>query len=80
MKASKKKKKSVTVKWAKTKNAKKYKVYLSKKQKKGYKAVKTTTKTKTVLKLKKGTYFLKVKAVNKTKSGSFSKVCKVRVK
>lgn len=80
VKASKKKKKSVTVKWAKTKNAKKYKVYLSKKQKKGYKAVKTTTKTKTVLKLKKGTYFVKVKAVNKTKSGSFSKVCKVRVK
>lgn len=46
---------------------KKYKVYISKKQKKGYKAVKTTTKTKTVLKLKKGTYFVKVKAVNKTK-------------
>lgn len=62
------------------------KVKASKKKKKSvtvkWAKTKNAKKYKVYLskKQKKGTYFVKVKAVNKTKSGSFSKVCKVRVK
>lgn len=77
-------KKKVTVKWKKTSNAKGYQVYVSKKDKKHFKKQATVKKTKTVLKLKKGLYYIKVRAYNKagntTRNGAFSKVLKVRVK
>ena len=58
-------KKKVTVTFAKASGASKYKIYRSAKKTKGYKAIKTTTKTKYVdKKVKKGKkYYYKVKSV-----------------
>ena len=80
----KKKKKSVKLTWKKVSNAKGYQVYISKKKKSGYKKTATVIKAKTTLKLKKGTYYVKVRAYNKsgsaTKKGAFSSPVKVKIK
>lgn len=76
--------KKVTVKWKKVSKAKGYQVFVSKKDKKHFKKQATVKKTKAVLKLKKGLYYVKVRAYNKsgktTRNGAFSKTVKVRVK
>lgn len=63
---SKKAKKSVKLTWKKASRAKGYQVYVSKKNKKHFKKSATVKKTKKTLKLKKGTYYVKVRAYNKT--------------
>lgn len=77
-------KKKVTVKWKKASKAKGYQVYVSKKDKKHFKKQAAVKKTKAVLKLKKGLYFVKVRAYNKVgntmRKGAFSKIVKIRVK
>lgn len=81
---NKKTKKSVKFTWKKAKNATAYQIYMSKKKKSGYKKQATTTSLKKTLKLKKGTYYVKVRAYNKSgnfyKYGKFSTVLKVKVK
>lgn len=81
---SKKSTKKVTLTWKKAANAKGYQVVVSKKNKKHFKKVKTVKKNKAVLKWKKGTYYVKVRAYNKsgktTKTGKYSKTIKVVVK
>ena len=81
---NKKTKKSVKFTWKKAKNATAYQIYISKKKKSGYKKQATTTSLKKTLKLKKGTYYVKVRAYNKSgsfyKYGKFSTVLKVKVK
>ena len=81
---SKKAKKSVKLTWKKASRAKGYQVYVSKKNKKHFKKSATVKKTKKTLKLKKGTYYVKVRAYNKVgkqvKTGKFSKIVKVKVK
>ena len=60
---SKKAKKSVKLTWKKASRAKGYQVYVSKKNKKHFKKSATVKKTKKTLKLKKGTYYVKVRAI-----------------
>lgn len=79
------KKQKVTLSWKKVSGAKGYEIYVSKNNKKNFrkqKAVKNTTKA--TLKLKKGTYFIKVRAYNQSgkvkKTGGFSGAVKVKVK
>lgn len=83
VKNSRKKKKTVTVTWKKVSGATGYKVYLSKKKNKSYRKKTTVKKTKAVLKLKKGTYYIKVRAYTKSgttiRSGAMSKPLKVFV-
>lgn len=79
------KKKKITVKWKKTKNAKGYRVRytLDKKFKKGVKSIKTRKTRAVIKKLKKGkTYFIKVDAfaADKKTYGKVSSVVKVKVK
>ena len=79
------KKKKITVKWKKTKNAKGYRVRytLDKKFKKGVKSIKTRKTRVVIKKLKKGkTYFIKVDAfaADKKNYGKVSSVVKVKVK
>ncbi len=81
------KKKAVSLKWKKVKNAKKYQIQysLNKKFKSG-KKFKTKTKytsklTFTIKKLtKKKTYFFRVRAVNGKQIGQWSKTKKVKIK
>lgn len=82
---SKGKKKKVTLTWKKVSDAKGYEIYVSKYKKKKYKKQKTVAKaTKAILKLEKGTYFIKVRAYawsgQVKKTGDFSAVVKVKVK
>ena len=81
LKASKVKAKSVKLSWSKVKKATKYEIYRST-DKKNWKLVKTTDKTSvTIKKLKTGkTYYFKVRALTKKKTGVFSKVKKVTPK
>ena len=72
-------KKKVTVTFAKASGASKYKIYRSAKKTKGYKAIKTTTKTKYVdKKVKKGKrYYYKVKSIRTvigTVNSGYSKI------
>ncbi len=80
----KKKKKTVTLTWKKTTNATSYQIYISKKKNSGYKKTATTKGLKKALKLKKGTYYVKVRAYNKSgyfyKYGKFSNVVKIKIK
>lgn len=87
VKKSKKAKKTVKLTWKKAANAKGYQVYTLKKAaagKKRYTKKATVKKNTAAIKLKKGTYKIKVRAYNKsgkkTKNGSFSKVITVKVK
>lgn len=75
-------KKKATLTITKTKGAKKYEIYRSKKKNKGFKRIKTTSKLKYTnknLKSKK-TYYYKVRAIDGKYKGDFSKVYKVKVK
>ena len=79
------KKKKVTLTWQKASAAKGYEIYISNKKNKNYKKQKTVkNKTKATLKLKKGTYFIKVRAYNQSgkvkKSGAYSNIVKLKVK
>lgn len=69
---------SITLTWKKTKNAKKYQVYMSTAKKGKYKKVATLKKSKktyTVSGLKASTrYYFKVRALNGKKKGKYSKV------
>lgn len=81
---SKAKKKKVKLSWKKASNAKGYEIYVAKTKKKNFKKQKTVKNTtKTTLKLKKGTYYIKVRAYNKSgkvkKTGAYSSVVKVKV-
>lgn len=81
VKKSKKKKKSIKLSWRKSQNATIYRVYISKKRKKGYKLLTKTRKTKITFKRKKGTYYVKVRAYRNTGFHSaYSKVLKIKVK
>lgn len=84
VKKSKKVKKTVAVSWKKVSKATGYKVYLSKKKSKGYKRKITTKKTKYMIQLKAGTYYVKVRAYiksgKKITNGSYSKPLKIKVK
>lgn len=73
---------SISLSWKKATGAKKYKVYRSSKEGKGYKLVKTTTKTNFVnSKLKYSTrYYYKVKAVNASGEGKFSKIKSIKTR
>ncbi|MCH5268068.1 MAG: hypothetical protein J1E62_06965 [Lachnospiraceae bacterium] len=82
---SKAKKKKVKLSWKKASNAKGYEIYVAKKKKINFKKNKTVINmTKATLKLKKGTYFIKIRAYNKSgkvkKTGAFSSTIKVKVK
>lgn len=73
---------SITLKWYKAKNAKKYQVYRATKKYGKYKRMWTTTKrsyTNTCLSFNK-TYYYKVRAVNGKKKGSFSKIKSVKTR
>lgn len=84
VKKTKKAKKTVVLSWKKVSKATGYQVYLSKKKNKGYKRKITTKKTKCTIRLKAGTYYVKVRAYKKsgkkTKNGSYSKPLKIKVK
>lgn len=84
VKKTKKVKKTVVLSWKKVSKATGYKVYLSKKKNKGYKRKITTKKTKCTIRLKAGTYYVKVRAYKKsgkkTMNGSYSKPLKIKVK
>lgn len=68
---------SITLKWKKAKNAKKYQIYQLKSK---YKKIKTTKKRKFKVKnlTPKTVYKFKVRAINGKKKGKFSKVLKVK--
>lgn len=80
------KKRKLTITWKKTAKASGYQVWISKKKGKGYKKAATVNKTKKVLRKKKGTYYVKVRAYTKQipdqsiVTGSFSKPKKIKVK
>ena len=77
------KKKKVVISIPKTAGAKKYQVYRSTKKKSGYKAVATTSKRKYTDKKKlksKKKYYYKIRAINGSYKGAFSKVYSVKVK
>lgn len=76
------KSKSIVVKYKKALNAQKYQICYSTNAKFKKAKTKTTTKlTYTLKKLKKGkTYYIRIRAVNGTLSGKWSKVQKVKVK
>ena len=82
IKSAKSKKKTITIKLAKIKNARKYEIrYATNKKFKKAKGKTTKKLICTLKKLKRGTtYYIKVRAVNGSKSGKWSKVKKVRVK
>lgn len=76
---------SVTLKWKKPKRAKGYQIYYSTQKTKGYKKAKTinkgTTVKATVKNLKSNKkYYFKVRAVNKKKTGKFSKPVAAKTK
>lgn len=75
-------KKSATITISKASNAKYYEIYRSTNKSSGFKKVATVKSTKYVNKklTSKKTYYYKVRAVNGTTKGSFSKVYKVKVK
>lgn len=79
-----KSKKSVVISWKKVSGANGYQIYVSTKKKSGYKKVADVKKTSATIKKKKGIYYVKVRAYKKTEgkklSGSFSSICKVKVK
>ena len=74
-------KKKITVKWKKTKYAKKYKVYYRIKGKKTWKS-KTVKKTSCVIKKLKSKkkYQVRVRAINLTAKGKYSKTKTIKVK
>lgn len=84
VKKAKTKKKKITITWKKVKNASGYQIFVSKKKKTGFKKAITVSKTKAVMKKKKGTYYIKVRAYNKSgktkKYGNYSSTIKVKVK
>lgn len=86
VKKGKKKNKTVQISWKKAKRAKGYCVNIKTKKKKGYKTnVIYTKKTKIKLKLKKGTYLIRVKAYTYDESkrkiyGTASKILKKNIK
>lgn len=84
VKKSGKSKKSVIITWKKGSGAAGCKVYVSKKKKKGYKMKKNTKKSKAVIRLKRGTYYIKVRAYrksgNKILYGAYSNPIKIKVK
>ncbi|WP_329383593.1 Ig-like domain-containing protein [Anaerofustis sp. HA2171] len=75
-------KKSATITISKASNAKYYEIYRSTNKSTGFKKVATVKSTKYVNKklTSKKTYYYKVRAVNGSTKGSFSKVYKVKVK
>lgn len=81
-----KKKKTIKLTWkaSKCSSVDGYRVYLSKKQKKGYKKAADTKKTKATIKRKKGTYYIRVKAYKKSATkrvySAYSKTLKIKVK
>lgn len=84
VKKSGKSKKSVILSWKKVSGAAGFKVYVSKKKKKGYKMKKNVKKNRVVIRLKKGTYYFKVRAYRRSKNkvlyGAYSNPIKVKVK
>lgn len=82
VKASAKSNHTITVSWKKTANAKKYQVYRAASKKGKYKRISVTKDTSFInSNLEKGTkYYYKVRAVNGSKSGSFSTVCPAKTK
>ncbi len=83
-KKSGKSKKSVILSWKKVSGAAGFRVYVSKKKKKGYKMKKNVKKNRAVIRLKKGTYYFKVRAYRRSKNkvlyGAYSTPIKVKVK
>ena len=75
-------KKNATITISKASNAKYYEIYRSTNKSTGFKKVATVKSTKYVNKklTSKKTYYYKVRAVNGSSKGSFSKVYKVKVK
>lgn len=75
-------KKSITIKFKKVKDAKKYRIQYATNKK--FKKAKVKTSKKTTIKLKKlkigKTYYIRIRAVNGTKKGKWSKTKKVKVK
>lgn len=93
VKKSSKKKKTIKLIWRvpKCNKADGYRVYLSKKKKKGYKKLADTKKAKLTFKRKKGTYYVKVRAYKNTEEfsyqtgkkrlySSYSKALKIKVR
>lgn len=62
VKKSKKKKKTVRLTWKKAKDAKGYRIFISKKKNKGFQKLADTKKTTRTFKRKQGTYYIRVKA------------------
>lgn len=84
LKGSSKKKGKVTLSWKKVKNAKKYKIYYSKKKKGPYKALVSTSKIKVTFSKKMVSgkvFYFKVTAVDKNgNAGKYSTVKRIKVK
>lgn len=76
--------KKISLSWKKVKTADSYQVYISKKKTSGYKKMAEVKKTKTVLKRKKGAWYIKVRACRnvsgKKITGTFSNVKTVKIK
>ena len=76
------KKRTISVKWKKIKDAKKYKIQFATNKK--FKKAKVRICKKTsyqIKKLKKGkTYYVRVRAVNGKKQGKWSKVSKIKIR
>lgn len=76
------KKKTIVLKYKKLKNAKKYQIqYATNKKFKKAKSKKTSKLSYSIKKLKKGkTYYVRVRGLNGTKKGTWSKIKKVKIK
>lgn len=81
---AKKNGKKVTLSWKKVKKAKGYKIFYSKKAKKSYKSLGTTKKLSFTKKMKKGTFYFRVKSFKITNSrkvfSNNSKAIKIVIK
>lgn len=84
VKKSKKKTKKIQLSWKKEKYADGYQIYVFYKKKLHFKKVAETKKTSAIIRRKKGTWYVKVRAYKKISSrkstGSFSSICKIKVK
>lgn len=83
-KKSKAKKKSVKISWKNVTKADGYRIYTSKKKNKNYKKAVDVKKNSKTIKLKKGTYYIKVRAYKKSGKtkilGAYSNPVRVKVK
>ena len=82
LKVKNKKGKKLKISWKKAADTKAYEIQIAKKKnmKRGLKTYTTSNNTYTVKKLKKGTYYIRVRAINGDVGGKWSKVKKVKIK